>query len=88
MAPIIEPRLPLKDGYVEVEVLGERTYRNINTGLLIEEELRLAALEQPMSELTMTQMAITELAQVVEENNLANQLAIAELAEVLLGGES
>ncbi len=36
---------------------------------------------------TLTQLAIAELAQVVEDNNTANQLAIAELAEALTGGE-
>ncbi len=37
--------------------------------------------------LTQNQLAIAELAQVVEENNTANQLAIAELAEALMGGK-
>ncbi len=36
---------------------------------------------------TLTQLAIAELAQVVEDNNTANQLAIAELAEAMIGGE-
>ncbi len=36
---------------------------------------------------TLTQLAIAELAQVVEDNNTATQLAIAELAEALIGGE-
>ncbi len=36
---------------------------------------------------TLNQLAIAELAQVVEDNNTANQLAIAELAEALIGGE-
>ena len=35
---ITNPELPPKRGYVEVEVDGRRTYRNIETGLLIEEE--------------------------------------------------
>ena len=38
--------------------------------------------------LTQTQLAVAELAQVVEDNNTAAQLAIAELAEALLGGET
>ena len=38
--------------------------------------------------LTPTQLAVAELAQVVEDNNTAAQLAIAELAETLLGGET
>lgn len=36
--------------------------------------------------LTMTQLAVAELAQTIEDNNTATQLAIAELAEALLGG--
>lgn len=36
--------------------------------------------------LTETQLAMAELAQVVEDNNTANQLAIAELAGIVLGG--
>ena len=39
-------------------------------------------------ELTQTQLAVAELAQVVEDNNTANQLAVAELAEALMGGEA
>lgn len=42
----------------------------------------------PMSELTMTQLAVAELAQAVEDNNTANQLAVAELAEAMMGGEA
>lgn len=44
--------------------------------------------EPPMDELTMTQLAVVELAQTVEDNNTANQLAIAELAEAILGGST
>lgn len=40
----------------------------------------------PMDDLTMTQLAVAELAKTVEDNNTATQLAIAELAEALLGG--
>lgn len=39
-------------------------------------------------DLTMTQLAVAELAQTVEANNTANQLAIAELAETLIGGNT
>ena len=38
--------------------------------------------------LTQTQLAVAELAQVAEDNNTAALLAIAELAETLLGGET
>ncbi|SBV94456.1 hypothetical protein KL86CLO1_10516 [uncultured Eubacteriales bacterium] len=40
----------------------------------------------PLDALTVTQLAVAELAQTVEDNNTATQLAIAELAEALLGG--
>ena len=35
---ITKPMLPPKKGYVEVEANGVRTYRNIETGLLIDSE--------------------------------------------------
>lgn len=35
---ITNPKLPPKSGYVEVEVDGRRTYRNVNTGILIDNE--------------------------------------------------
>lgn len=35
---INKPMLPPKKGYVEVEVDGKRTYKNVDTGLLIDEE--------------------------------------------------
>lgn len=36
---ISKPMLPPKKGYVEVEVDGKRTYRNVETGILIEDEV-------------------------------------------------
>ena len=38
---ITNPQLPPKNGYVEVEIESERTYQNIATGRLINEENRL-----------------------------------------------
>ena len=35
---IQSPTLPPKNGYVEVEVDGKRTYRNVETGVLIDDE--------------------------------------------------
>ena len=35
---ITNPTLPPKEGYVEVEVGGRRTYRNVKTGILIDYE--------------------------------------------------
>lgn len=36
---ITRPTLPPKEGYVEVEVDGVRTYRNVKTGVLIGDEI-------------------------------------------------
>lgn len=36
--PITTPQLPPKRGYVEVEIDGKRTYRNADTGVLIDDE--------------------------------------------------
>lgn len=35
---ISKPTLPPKRGYIEVEIDGRRTYRNVETGILIEKE--------------------------------------------------
>lgn len=35
---ITKPQLPPKRGYVEVEIDGVRTYRNAETGVLIDDE--------------------------------------------------
>ena len=39
---ITKPLLPPRNGYVEVDIDGKRTYRNIETGLTIEQEQALA----------------------------------------------
>ena len=36
---ISKPTLPPKAGYVEVEIDGRRTYCNVETGILIEDEV-------------------------------------------------
>lgn len=40
---ITKPMLPPKPGYVEVEVNGERAYRNVHTGVLIDDEVHYVA---------------------------------------------
>lgn len=42
---ITTPTLPPKKGYVEIEVDGRRTYRNVKTGVLIDDEVPEASLE-------------------------------------------
>lgn len=39
---ITKPMLPPKKGYVEVEVNGVRTYRNVTTGILIDHEATIS----------------------------------------------
>lgn len=55
---IRNPKLPPKKGYVEVEIDGNRTYRNVETGVLIDDEVqnepntevRLTALEEALTQ--------------------------------------
>lgn len=77
---ITKPQLPPKAGYVEVEVDGIRTYKNARTGVLIGDE-------PPFDDITLTQLAIAELAEAQEAAQTANELALAELAELIIGGE-
>ena len=44
---ITNPTLPPKAGYVEVEVDGVRTYRNVETGVLIDDEVPEVEPETP-----------------------------------------
>ena len=78
---ITKPQLPPKAGYVEVEIDGIRTYKNARTGVLIGDE-------PPFDDITLTQLAIAELAEAQAVAQTENELALAELAEMLLGGES
>lgn len=44
---ITYPKLPPKNGYVEVEVAGKRTYRNVKTNALIEDEIAASTPSTP-----------------------------------------
>lgn len=46
------------------------------------------SVDAPLDEVTLTQLAIAELAEAQEAAQTATELALAELAEMLLGGES
>lgn len=46
---IIAPELPPRSGYVEVEIDGLRTYKNIQTGLLIEDETPVITVDSAKS---------------------------------------
>lgn len=48
---ITSPQLPPKAGYVEVEVDGVRTYRNVSTRELIDDEQPAPSLEEQIAAL-------------------------------------
>ena len=48
---ITKPQLPPKAGYVEVEIDGVRTYKNVVTGILIDDEVETPDLQADMAEL-------------------------------------
>ena len=65
---ISRPMLPPKKGYVEVEVNGVRTYRNVETGILIEDEVVTPSAQEDTDammvdheyRLTMLELGLTE----------------------------
>lgn len=80
---ITKPTLQPKPGYVEVEVAGRRTYRNVNTGALIDDEVgvptpdeRIAALEEEKHLLNQQVTALTE------QNDFQEEL-IVEMANIV-----
>ena len=48
---ITRPILPPKEGYVEVEINGVRTYRNAKTGILINDEVPTLPVNERVAEL-------------------------------------
>lgn len=76
---IVKPELPPLPGYVEVEIDGTRTYRNIETGLLIEDE---ALLPSEPTEIELLQQEITTL----ELNDIEHGQQITDLELMMLGG--
>ena len=47
---ITKPMLSPKPGYVEVEINGVRRYRNVITGVLLEDEIRVEPITEPTTE--------------------------------------
>ena len=89
----IRPTLPPKSGYVEVEVDGIRTYRNVKTGLLINEETfemttegRISSLQTALAETDEIAIALYEAWVAQEAVSTEQDEAILELYE-LLGGK-
>lgn len=71
--PITKPQLPPKAGYVEVEVNGERRYRNVETGQLLGEETvptineRVSALEADKADKSQVQAVWDQMAEAYSE---------------------
>lgn len=75
---ITKPMLPPKKGYVEVEVHGKRTYKNVETGVLIENEVRKPSNDERFAALESINVALEE---AMCEMDAVNQEEIAELQE-------
>lgn len=81
---IISPTLPPLPGYVEVEVGGRRVYRNVRTGILLEQEPPRgpSEMEQLQEDNKMLQAQLQ--AQVDRSDFIED--CIAEMATVVYGG--
>ncbi|MFR1051477.1 MAG: hypothetical protein ACLSE7_07080 [Lachnospirales bacterium] len=73
---ISKPLLPPKERYVEVEVNGERRYRNVETGDLLGEEPSVP------TELELAQQDITDL----QLNDIEQGQQMTDLELTILGG--
>lgn len=88
---IKKPKLPPKAGYVEVEVNGKRTYRNIETGELIGHETiltdkqRVSALEEALAQTDETAIELYEAQAEQEAINAAQDEALIEIYEMIGG---
>lgn len=80
---IFEAKLSPKAGYAEVEVNGERTYRNIETGVLIEDEIPTPTTDERITNLG-TENAMLK-AQITAQSDQMDfyEDCIAEMANVV-----
>jgi len=80
---ITKPTLPPKKGYVEVEANGKRTYKNVETGVLIENEVRRPTAEERIAELEAINAeledAMCEMDAATEERFAAIEDALCEM---------
>lgn len=87
--PITTPQLPPRAGYVEVEIDGRRTYRNIETGALIGEpddittHDRLDSLESALAQTDETAIELYEANEEQQTINAAQDEALIEIYEML-----
>ena len=74
--------------FVTLEIVGDDITAIVdNPDARAAQETADAEKEIPLDELTLTQLAIAELAEAQEATQTANELALAELAEIITGGE-
>ncbi len=81
---ITRPMLPPKAGYVEVEVEGIRTYKNVKTGILINDEIPAPTVDERVTELEAQLAESDEAAIALYEAYLAQKDVEAEQDEAIL----
>ena len=77
---ITKPMLPPKKGYVEVEVNGKRTYKNVETGELIEHEV---VKPTPDERITVLEETTTALEDAICEMDAMNAERMAAIEDAL-----
>lgn len=83
---ITKPMLPPKKGYVEVEVDGKRTYKNTETGVLIDHETSMPTTEQRVTILEETTTALEDAICEMDAANAERMAAIEDaLCEIDMG---
>ena len=82
---IIRPTLPPKAGQLEVEVNGIRTYKNVITGILIENEIPTLTIEERVTTLEDQVAQADEIAIELYESQATQDEALIELYEMIGG---
>lgn len=82
---ITEPMLPPKKGYVEDEVDGKRTYRNVETGELIEDETPTPPTHERITKLESENAMLKAQISAQSEQMDFYEDCIAEMAMVVYG---
>ena len=80
---IHRPELPPKSGYVEVEADGRRTYRNVNTGVLIDNEIGVHTQEERIAILEQENTLLTQQVDALSSQNDFQEELIVELANIV-----
>ena len=82
---ITRPTLPPKAGYVEVEVNGVRTYKNIITGIFIDNEISTPTIDERVTTLEDQVAQADEVAIELYESQATQDEALIELYEMIGG---